>query len=365
MISSNRVESVDLLRGLTIVAMILVNNPGTWSHVYAPLLHAEWHGLTPTDLIFPFFLFIVGISIHLAYRNKPKNKSTYKKIIIRSLKLFGLGFFLAWFLPYFPFFRDLEIVRIPGVLQRIGLVFLVSAILYLNFNWKVLLGIGLAILISYWIFLGFIPLPDGTLPTFDRASNNWAMYIDSNILREHMWKDDYDPEGLISTLPAIVSCISGVLIARILIGNYASKVLKLIIISLIFLVVGYTWSIWFPLNKAIWSSSFVLVTSGWATLILAIIYYLQDIKHIKFGAIFKQVGMNAITIFFLSGFVAKAFYLTKIGENKRIHSWLYDTFFTYDFFSDKFSSFLYALVVIGFYLLLANVLYRKKIFIKV
>lgn len=365
MVLSNRVESVDLLRGLTIVAMILVNNPGTWSHVYAPLLHAEWHGLTPTDLIFPFFLFIVGISIHLAYRNKPKNTLTYKKIVLRSLKLFGLGFFLAWFLPYFPFFRDLGVVRIPGVLQRIGIVFLFSAVLYLNCNWKTLLATGLTILIGYWLFLGFVPLPDGTLPTFDRAPNNWAMYIDLNILGEHMWKDDYDPEGLMSSLPAIATCISGILIGRLLTSNKSKLVKRLIIISCTLLFMGYVWSIWFSLNKAIWSSSFVLVTSGWATLILAIIYYFQDIRQIKFGAIFKQVGMNAITIFFLSGFIAKIFYLTKVGDTQRIHSWLYDSFFTYNFLSDKLSSLLYALVVIGFYLWLANVLYKKKIFIKV
>ncbi|PTM09782.1 MAG: heparan-alpha-glucosaminide N-acetyltransferase [Bacteroidetes bacterium] len=360
-----RIESVDLFRGLTIVAMILVNNPGSWSHVYAPLLHAEWHGLTPTDLIFPFFLFIVGISIHLSYRNKTASKSTYKKILIRSLKLFGLGFFLAWFLPYTPFFRDLSVVRIPGVLQRIGLVFLVSSVLYLNCNWKTLLGIALSILLGYWLLLGFVLLPDGSLPTLDRAPNNWAMYIDLNILGEHMWKDDYDPEGLMSSLPAIATCISGILIGRIIISEYASKFLRLLIISGVLLVIGYTWSIWFPLNKAIWSSSYVLVTSGWATLILAVIYYVQDVRKIRFGTIFKYAGMNAITIFFLSGFIAKTFYLTRIGDDNRIHSWLYSTFFEHDFLSDKMASLLYAIVVIVFYLWLSYILYKKKIFIKV
>ena len=120
---TNRIESVDILRGITIVAMIMVNNPGSWGHVYPPLLHAEWHGLTPTDLIFPFFLFIVGISISFAYKNKPKSRSTYQKIIIRTLKLIGLGLFLSWFLPYFPFFKSFESLRFPGVLQRIGVVF--------------------------------------------------------------------------------------------------------------------------------------------------------------------------------------------------------------------------------------------------
>jgi len=363
--TSQRIESVDLLRGLTIAAMILVNNPGTWSFGYAPLLHAEWHGLTPTDLIFPFFLFIVGISIHLSYKAKLATITVYKKILIRTLKLFALGFFLAWFLPYVPFFNDLETVRILGVLQRIALVFCISAILYLNINWKTLLGIAVSILIGYFVLLGFVLLPDGSLPTLNRAPNNWAMYVDLNILGEHMWKDDYDPEGLLSSIPAIVSCISGILIGRMLLSKSNNKMVYFMIISLVLLASGYVWSYWFPLNKAIWSSSFVLVTTGWATLILGVIYYIQDVKGLQFGSIFKYAGMNAITIYFLSGFFAKTFYLTKIGESSNIHSWLYDTLFEYDFLSDKMSSLLYALAVTSFYLVLGYILYKRNIFIKV
>ena len=357
-----RIESVDILRGFTIVAMIMVNNPGTWGEVYAPLLHADWHGMTPTDLIFPFFLFIVGISIYFAYKNKPNSSGTYRKIVIRTLKLLALGFILNWFLPYFPFLKDLETVRIPGVLQRIGVVFFVSAILYLNCNWKTLIGIGVAILVGYWAFLGFVPLPDGATPTFDRAANNWANYIDLNLLGEHMWKNDYDPEGILSTFPAIVTCISGILVGRLLDG--LTKIKLLIFVAVGFLFSGYIFSIWFPVNKAIWSSSFVLVTSGWVTLILALIYFFTDIKNIKMGSIFKYAGMNAITIFFLSGFIAKSFYLTKIGDTT-VHSWLYNTFYNHDFLPDKVSSLLYALTVIAFYLGLAYWMYRKKIFIKV
>lgn len=362
MIEKQRIESVDILRGFTIVAMILVNTPGTWGHVYAPLLHADWHGLTPTDLVFPFFLFIVGISIYFAYKNKPNTSSTYKKIIIRSLKLIGLGLFLGWFIPYVPFFKDFSSLRFPGVLQRIGLVFFFSAVLYLNCNWKILLGIGLSILMGYWLILGFIPLPDGQLPTFERASNNWAMYIDSNLLGNHMYKDDYDPEGLFSTLPAIATCISGILVGKLLDG--LKSPLLLFGVAIVFLCLGYMLNIWFPINKAIWSSSFVLTTSGWGTLILAIIYYLTDVKNLKFGTVFKYVGMNAITIYFLSSFVSKIFYLTKIGETN-IHSWLYNNIFVHGFLSDKFSSLLYAMAVVSFYLGLGYVMYRKKIFIKV
>ncbi|MEQ6122955.1 heparan-alpha-glucosaminide N-acetyltransferase domain-containing protein [Pseudotenacibaculum sp. MALMAid0570] len=360
-----RVESVDILRGFTIAAMILVNTPGTWSHVYAPLLHANWHGLTPTDLVFPFFLFIVGISISYAYKSKNRSRETYRKIIIRSLKLIGLGLFLNWFLPYSPFFTDYEVLRIPGVLQRIGIVFLISSILFLNLNWKALLAVSILILLLYWVFLGYVPLPDGSTPTFDRASNNWTMYLDSNILGKHMWKTDYDPEGLISTIPSIVTCLIGILIGNLLssLSNYKERIL--FFIAILFLILGYLWDIVFPINKAIWSSSFVLVTAGWATLILAIIYYLTDVRSLKFGSIFKYVGMNAITIYFLSSFISKIFYLTKLSDTKNIHSWLYHHLFDFSFLSSQLSSLFYALTVTLFYLFLGFFLYRKRIFIKV
>lgn len=362
MTAKKRIDSVDLLRGFTIVAMILVNTPGTWNAVYAPLLHAEWHGLTPTDLIFPFFLFIVGISIYFAYKNKTKGATTYKKIGVRSLKLIGLGLFLNIFLPYFPFFQDFETLRITGVLQRIGIVFFISSFLYLNYNWKILLTISITILISYALFLGFIPFSDGSLPTFDRAPNNWANYIDLNILGKHMWQPDYDPEGLFSTLPSIVTCLSGVLIGKLL--DELKNIKQLFLTATILLVLGYILHAWFPINKAIWSSSFVLATSGWATLILAIIYYLRDIKKLEFGTVFKYVGMNAITIYFLSSFISKVMYLTKIGDTN-LHNYLYKSIFVQSFFSDKSSSLLYGLTVVLFYVALGYAMFRKKIFIKV
>lgn len=360
-----RVESVDILRGLTIAAMILVNTPGTWSSVYAPFLHAEWHGLTPTDLIFPFFIFIVGISISFAYKNKKLDNQTFKKISIRSLKLVGLGLFLNWFLPYFPFFKDFETLRFLGVLQRIGIVFFISALLFLQFNWKVLLSIAIAILVFYWVLLGFIPLPDGTLPSFDRVANNWALYIDSNLLGKHMWKSDYDPEGFLSTLPAVAGCLFGILTGNLLASKNEKKLQLLLYSSLICLVLGYVWHLVFPINKALWTSSFVVVTTGWALLFLMIVYYLTDVKNIKFGGIFKQVGMNAIIVYFLSSFITKIFYLTKVNSNETVHGWIYNHLFTHSFIDAKLSSLLYALAVTAFYLFLGYILYRKKIFIKV
>lgn len=311
----------------------------------------------------PLFLFIVGISIYFAYKNKSNNKSTYKKVAIRSLKLIGLGLFLNAFLPYFPFVQDFETMRLPGVLQRIGLVFFISSVLYLNCNWKSLLGISIFILIGYWLFMAFIPFPNEITSTFDRASNNWANYLDLNILGKHMWQQDYDPEGILSTIPAVATCILGVLIGKLLDG--LTEIKWLFLVALTLLVSGYAFNTTFPINKAIWSSSFVLVTSGWGTLIIAVIYYLKDIKQYKFGTIFKYVGMNAITIYFLSSLISKTMYLIKIGEDSNIHSWFYNTVFVHDFFSLNLSSLLYALVVVVFYMLLGYIMFRRKIFIKV
>jgi len=315
---NTRVESVDILRGLTIVAMILVNTPGTWAHVYPPLLHADWHGYTPTDLIFPFFLFIVGTSIAFAYKNKVANRNTYKKISIRSLKLIGLGLFLAAFLPYFPFIKDLSGLRFPGVLQRIGVVFFFAAILSVNFNWKVLLGIISTLLIGYWIWLGFIPLPDGSTPTFDRAPNNWANYIDVTLMKGHIWKTDYDPEGLLSTLPSIATTLIGVLIGKIILFNNYMKTATLLVCGAVMIGLGYVWNQWFTFNKAIWSSSFVLVTAGWGTVFLGVLYYINDVKKIAIGSIFKYVGSNAILIYFASSFTTKVFYKNWRYYNSRL-----------------------------------------------
>ncbi len=360
---TKRIESVDIFRGLTIIAMILVNNPGTWSTIYAPLLHAHWHGYTPTDLIFPFFLFIVGISISFAYKNKSNTLPTYKKIAIRSLKLIGIGLFLNWFLPYFPFFKSFDSLRIPGVLQRIGVVFFIAAILKLNFNWKTLLFITFSILIIYWLWLGFIPI-NGQSPTFDRAPNNWANFLDLKVFGKHTWKPDYDPEGIASTFPAIATALIGILIGNIITSHKKHTVSQLTLIGVLLVVFGYLWDFSFPINKAIWSSSYVLVSAGWGTLLLTLIYYLTDMKKIKFGTIFKYVGMNAILAFSLSSFIGKTFYLVKINNTQSIHSWIY-SLYTNIITIDKLASLLYALTVVLFYVSLSYFLYRKKIFLKV
>ncbi len=359
-----RIASVDIFRGLTIALMILVNTPGTWSNVYAPFLHAKWHGYTPTDLVFPFFLFIVGTSIVFAYKNKIKSAGTYRKITIRSLKLIGLGLFLGAFTISFPFFKDFVDIRFPGVLQRIGVVFFFAAILFLNFNWKVLIGICVGLLVGYWIWMAYIPL-NGLETTFDRAPNNWANYADLKVFGTHMYKEDYDPEGLLSTLPSIATSLLGIFTGLLILSKRAKKEVWMLGLGVGMLLLGYLWHTVFPINKALWSSSFVLATAGWANIVLTVIYYITDIKKIQFGSIFKYVGANAITLYFLSSFISKIMYSIKVDEDTSLHGWVFNTIYTHDFMSLELSSLLYGLSVVSFYVLLAYVMYKKKIFIKV
>ena len=359
-----RVISVDIFRGMTIVLMILVNTPGTWSNVYAPLLHKEWHGYTPTDLVFPFFLFIVGTSIVFAYQNKKANSATYKKISIRALKLIGLGLFLGAFTLSFPFIKEFAQIRFPGVLQRIGVVFFFAAILFLNVDWKKLIGITIFLLVGYWLLMVFVPV-EGVASTLERAPNNLANYLDVKIFGTHNYKPDYDPEGFLSTIPAIVSSLLGIFTGLILTSDQEKKTTILFGLGGSLLIIGHLWDIVFPINKALWTSSFVLVTAGWANIVLSIIYYLTDVRGIKFGSIFKYAGANAIVVYFLSSFITKLFYMIKVEEGTSLHGWLFNTIYVHDFISLEFSSLLYGLSVVSFYCFLAYVLYKRKIFIKV
>ena len=360
----DRIQAVDLLRGLTIAAMIMVNNPGTWSAIYAPLGHAPWHGYTPTDLIFPFFLFIVGCSIAFAYRGKSPDGSTYRKIIVRSLKLIGLGIFLGAFLISPPFVKAWEAIRLPGVLQRIGLVFLLAAPLALHLRTRPLGVLTVGLLVGYWIWMGFVPLPDGSTPTYERAPNNWAMYVDKLVLGTHTWQEDYDPEGLLSTLPSLATCLIGVITGRFLLEDTADKTRKLVVAAVGLLVVGHLWGFVFPINKALWTSSFVLVTAGWALLALAVIYYVSDVRGLVWGKVFIYAGANALALYFLSSFFAKVFGLIRVGDTS-LHGWIYGTVYEHDFLPDRLSSLLYALTLVAIYLAIGTFLYQRRIFIKV
>ncbi len=358
-----RILSIDIFRGATVVLMILVNTPGTWSAVYAPFLHAKWHGYTPTDLVFPFFLFIVGTSIVFSYKNKTASAATYKKIVNRTLKLIALGLFLGAFIISFPFFKDFEDIRFPGVLQRIGLVFFFASILFLNVSWKTLIFIAIFLLVGYWILMTWVPV-NGMESTLDRAPNNLANWLDVKIFGNHNYKPDYDPEGFLSTVPSVASALMGIFTGLILTSKQEKKATILMGLGGALLIIGHLWDIVFPINKALWTSSFVLVTAGWANLILALIYYLTDVKELKFGSIFRYAGANAITLYFLSSFISKVMGQIKVGDTT-LHGWLFKTIYVNDFMSMQLSSLLYGLTVVAFYMLLGYVLYQRKIFIKV
>ena len=356
-----RLLSLDFFRGLTIAGMIIVNDPGSWSHVYAPLLHAEWHGATPTDLVFPFFLFIVGVSISLSLSKRKGSSNLYVKIFKRSAIIFLLGIFLALF-PKF----DFENLRIVGVLQRIALVYLVCAILYLNTSHSTQLKTGIGLLVIYWITMVFIPFNGNLAGTLD-PGNNFAAWIDSFIVPGRLYQETWDPEGFYSTLPAIATGISGMLSGKIILDNSNSlkdKIIKLFYWGAIVLIIGSFWDYIFPINKHIWTSSYVLYSSGLAMIILAMSMWIIDEKkytnNIKFGLVF---GSNAITAYVLHGIVWRLFQFPVINGVGFQKFWM-DTGTSIGL-PAKFVSFDWAIFYTLVIYFIVYQLYKRKIFIKV
>ncbi|MEM1214709.1 MAG: DUF5009 domain-containing protein [Bacteroidota bacterium] len=372
MSTSNRLLSLDAFRGMTIAGMILVNNPGSWSHVYAPLLHADWHGITPTDWVFPFFIFIVGVSIALAL-GKRKAAGTeraplVRKIIRRALTIFAIGLFLNLF-PKFNFAS----VRIPGVLQRIALVYGVTALLFLYVSPRRLFWIGVGCLLGYWALLTLVPIPGGIAPNLE-PSTNLGAWFDRTLLEGHLWAQSktWDPEGLLSTLPAFATGISGILTGLWLKterGGY-EKVAGLLAVGTLLLALGNIWHLAFPINKKIWTSSYVLYTSGVALLVLGTIYWLADLRgYRRWTQPFVVYGTNALFVFVLSGFIAKLMYTIKFtnaaGEAVSIKSWVWNDLYANLFADPKLSSLAFALTNVVFFWGLCWLLYQKRIFIKV
>lgn len=360
---TKRLLSLDSLRGFTIAAMILVNNPGTWGHVYAPLLHAEWNGLTPTDLIFPFFLFIVGVSITLAYSKRKvegiKPSGMYRKILFRSIKIFVVGLILN-----FIFTRSFVDLRIVGVLQRIALVFLVCSFMFLLTEWKTQVFVGSALLIGYWLTMMFVPTP-GFGKAMLEPGANLAAWIDSFIVPGKMYQQTWDPEGFYSTLPAIATGIFGMLTGKIIIGSQSQekKIIWLFSIGTIACIIGYIWGLHFPVNKNLWTSSYVLVSGGMASILLALLIFLVDVlnysKIAKIGIVF---GANAIAIYVLADLLTFVFYGTKFGSDSLNNYFMNGVVAIGG--SLKLASFLYAIVFIAINFIPAWILYRRKIFIK-
>lgn len=370
-VKQERLLSLDVFRGITIAGMILVNNPGSWGNIYPPLTHATWHGCTPTDLIFPFFLFIVGVAITLSLTKRKERGDDQKKLLLqvfrRSITLFLLGMVLAGF-PYF----DFETIRIPGVLQRIAVVYLLSSIIFLKTSMKTQAFIGGFLLLLYWFLMTVIPVPGVGYANLEPAAN-LAAYIDNLLLNGHLWKATkvWDPEGILSTIPAISTAISGILLGHWL-GtkkDHATKVVWIFVTGNFALLVGIIWDLSFPLNKNIWTSSYVAYTSGLALIFFGMCYWLIDVQGWKWWTKpFVVYGLNAITVFFLSGIFARTLTLiewtNELGTKITLKSYLYNTFFI-PYFSPINASLAWAISFILFWLGLMWILYAKKIFIKV
>ena len=360
---SGRLVALDAFRGFTIAAMIMVNYPGSWDNVYQPLLHADWHGITPTDLIFPFFIFIVGVSIVLAYNKRmaeglPK-RDMYKKIITRSVKIFAVGIFLALF-PLFNF----ENLRVAGVLQRIALVFAVCAFLYLNSGWKFQAWIGAGILIAYWLSMTLIPVPEVGKPMLEPGLN-LAAWIDQQLLPGRMWQGTWDPEGIFSTFPAIATGITGMLAGRLIVSGKKQEhiVIWLFAIGFISTILGEMWGWVFPVNKNIWTSSYVLYTSGLAAMTLATAIFFIDMlgyrRGTKFGIIY---GANAITAYVLAGILSPLFYrIPFMGESLNM---VFVKELSGAGLEPELASLMFALMYVFIIFIPAWILYKKKVFIK-
>ena len=287
-------------------AMVLVNNPGTWRAVYAPLRHADWHGLTPTDVIFPCFVFIVGVAI-------PLSRPTPGRVLRRAAIIFALGIVLNG-APYF----DWSTIRIPGVLQRIAVCYLVAALLFLATRWRTQAVIAAALLLGYWALLTLVPVPGWGRGNLG-PEGNLAAWVDRAVLGgAHLWKVArvYDPEGILSTVPAIATALLGVLTGHWLLSGRDPRriVVGLTVAGAIATVLGMAWGIVFPVNKALWTSSYVLLTGGLALLLFVACYWVIEVRGWRRWTVpFVVFGVNALLLYFLSTLMARALTLIHVG----------------------------------------------------
>jgi predicted acyltransferase len=369
--SPQRLLSLDVFRGITVAAMILVNNPGDWAHIYPPLEHAAWNGCTPTDLIFPFFLFIVGVSIVYALSSRKsaveEHPAVMRKVFKRSLILFGLGLLLSLF-PRF----DFGTVRIMGVLQRIALVFLFCSLIFLKTTVRTQLWLLAGLLVGYWLLMTLVPVPGVGYANLEPTTNLGA-WLDRTILTEpHLWKTSkvWDPEGLLGTIPAVgtglVGMLTGIWLRKP--NEPGNKIAWLLVLGNAAILAGMVWDGWFPINKALWTSSYVLFTGGLAMNGLAMCYWLIDVQgYRRWTKPFVVFGVNAITVFFLSGLIPRIMNLILVdlnGEKVGLKTWLYETFFT-PYFSPINASLAGALTFVLIWLVILWMMYNKRIIIKV
>ncbi|WP_192350219.1 acyltransferase family protein [Algoriphagus sp. Y33] len=371
---SNRYLALDVLRGLTVAFMIVVNTAGDWSNLFAPLAHAKWHGFTPTDLVFPTFLFVVGNAMSFSMKKLQlmSDKEFFKKVGKRTVLIFLIG----WLLNAFPFydisetgaysFIDLTEVRLFGVLQRIALCyFFASIILFyggIKLGW-IFSGIAL---FGYWAIMYFFG--DSADPY--GLTGNAAIKLDLALIGpERMYGGEgipFDPEGILSTLPAIVNVIAGYLAGKMIqkLGNTLETVKKLLAIGLALIVVSYAWDILFPINKKIWTSSYVLLTTGIDLFLIALLIAVIEIKNWKNWTYFSEVfGRNPLILYVLSGLVIRTLSMIPMGETT-LRGFIYTNFYT-SWLAPKMASFLFAFSYMLVIWLIGLWMDKRKIYIKV
>lgn len=363
-VQTGRLLSLDIYRGMTIAFMILVNTPGTWSHVYAPLRHAAWHGCTPTDLVFPSFLFIAGVAMW--YSLKKFNFEFSGPSLVRIIRRVALIFAAGLFLNIFPFFiRDYSTLRIMGVLQRIALAYGFAATIVLlvrkNYIWLT----TLIILLGYWALMHFF---GGADPY--SLQDNFALKVDKAILGEnHLYKGfgiPFDPEGLLSTLPAIGTVLLGFMAGN-LISNFGiswKSAIYLAILGAALIAVGYIWGIYFPINKPIWTSSYVLYAGGISMIILSLMFIIVDIRGLRgWTGFFNAFGINPMATYILAGVWTKTMLNIKIGDAS-MYNWIFTHICSPLFEQQKMASLMFAIMQVLFIWIFGYILYRKKIIIK-
>jgi predicted acyltransferase len=375
-----RLSSLDVFRGITIAAMILANMAGVADDVYPFLSHAQWHGCTPTDLIFPFFLFIIGVAMTYSLskyttENKP-TKAVYLRVLRRAAVLFILGLLLNGFWNKGVWTFDLSSIRLMGVLQRIALTYLFASLIVLKLPRKTQWLVAGGLLIGYWLTMMYIPVPEYGAGVLTREGN-FGAFIDRLIIpKVHLYKGDGfnfmgDPEGLFSTIPAIVSVLAGYFTGEWIKDKKQATShtsMDLVLFGLCCLVIAIIWDVAFPMNKKIWTSSYVLFTSGWALMLLAACYELIEVRLIKrWSKPFEIMGLNAIALFVASVLLIKITAKTQLGTGETaisIYNWIYQNIFAS--WSGKFNgSFLFALVTLLFWYGVAVLMYQKRWFLKV
>jgi predicted acyltransferase len=369
--TQGRLLSLDVFRGATIASMILVNNPVDWDYAYSQLRHASWNGWTFTDMIFPFFLFIIGVSLTFSFEHRRQKGDTDAKLMLqvarRTLVLFVLGVVLT----NFPRF-DPSNFRIPGVLQRIALCYFFAALIFLKsgFRGQVFWTIGL--LTSYWLMLILIPVP-GIGPGVLEPGKNLPTYIDSILLRNHLWSNyvPWDPEGIGSTIPAIASTLFGVLAGHWLRSEYSmeTKTSRMLAVGLMLLAFGWISSFWLPINKGLWTSSYSIFMAGWALVCFAVLYWIVDVKgYERWSKPFAIYGKNAIAAYILS--IALDGLMTHIrlkgptGRHVKLKMYAFDHFFI-KLGGPNGDSLLYSISFVLVIFAIVWIMYRKRWFLKI